>query len=77
MLRNRMMPVVAILAGAALLGACAEDIAGPGPGQARAPAVASDNGGVDYTADLPDGSEVHSPDGKWTEPHKPGTKTAE
>lgn len=77
MLRNRTLPIVALLAGAMMFGACAEDIAGPGPGQAVEPAVASDNGGVDYTAPLPGDAEVHAPDGEWTERHKPGTKTAD
>ncbi|MCL7926951.1 MAG: hypothetical protein M8841_04100 [marine benthic group bacterium] len=77
MLRNRTLPIVALLAGAMMFGACAEEVAGPGPGQAVEPAVASDNGGLDYTADLPEDAEVHSPDGEWTEPHKPGKKAAE
>jgi len=75
MLRNRTLPIVALLAGAMMFGACAEDIAGPAEGGITVvPEVTNPNGAIDYSADLPDNAEVHSPDGRWTEPRRSGTK---
>ena len=76
MLRNRTLPIVALLAGAMVLGACAEDIAGPAEGGITVvPAVEEDaNGARNIEVELGEGAEVHSPDGRWTEPRRPGTK---
>ncbi|MCL7962645.1 MAG: hypothetical protein M8860_07325 [marine benthic group bacterium] len=68
MLRNRTLPIVALLAGAMMFGACADDVAGPGPGQPGEYGVAAPPGPV-YTPDLPAGAEVKAPDGEWTEFH--------
>ncbi len=64
MLRNRTLPIVALLAGAMMFGACAEDVAGPVDPCA--------NPGVDCQKqappDLPKyGDEVliNDPDGNW------------
>jgi hypothetical protein len=78
MLRNRTLPIVALLAGAMMFGACAEDVAGPSKGGITVvPAVPNPNGPIDYDADLPDDALVNSPDGDWTEPHRPSKRTAD
>lgn len=76
MLRNRTLPIVALLAGAVMFGACAGDVTGPADDATitLTPEVTNPNGPIDYSADLPDGTEVHSPDGRWTEPRRSGTK---
>ena len=79
MLRNRTLPIVALLAGAMMFGACADDVAGPeeaGPISLN-PEVTNPNGPIDYDADLPDDGLVHSPDGKWTEPRRPSKRRAD
>ena len=75
MLRNRTLPIVALLAGAVMFGACADDIAGPSGDSITVRAVEEDaNGARNLEVELGDNAEVHSPDGKWTEPRRPGTK---
>jgi hypothetical protein len=74
MLKNRMLPIVALMAGAMMFGACAEDIAGPSEGGITVvPAVEEDaNGARNIDVTLGEGAEVHSPDGEWTEYHPHG-----
>ena len=75
MLRDRTLPIVALLAGAMVFGACAEDIAGPAEGGITVRAVEEDaHGARNIEVELGEGAEVHSPDGRWTEPRRPGTK---
>jgi hypothetical protein len=75
MSRDRTLPIVALLAGAMVFGACAEDNEGPAEGGIIVRVVEEDaNGAGSIEVELDEGAEVHSPDGRWTEPRRPGTK---
>jgi hypothetical protein len=62
MLRNRTLPIVAILAGALMFGACADDVAGPHPTNDDW-ANASDNSTLDPIEYEGDNWVLNSPDG--------------
>lgn len=73
MLKNRTLPIVTLLTGVMMFGACAENAAAPSKsGITVEPAVEKDtNEARNLEIEPGEGAEVHSPDGEWTEPYPP------
>jgi len=66
---NRMLALVAILAGGLMVGACGDSVTGPAydPG----PGSALKEPGLDGVTDLPPGAEINDPEGNHHEKNFP------